>query len=135
MSVYISVELKRQVRERFANCCAFCHTAEDLTVAIFELEHILPRSAGGETVFQNLCLVCPTCNRYKSDLTYRHAPIVAMRHSERRGWANDCPRPTEYFGAWHLGLFHAPPQQPAIAAIAEAAQGFSTGWGTSSATF
>ncbi|MEQ8973314.1 MAG: HNH endonuclease [Coleofasciculus sp. C1-SOL-03] len=26
----------------------------------------MPRSAGGETVFDNLCLACPTCNRYKA---------------------------------------------------------------------
>jgi hypothetical protein len=67
MSVYVSVELRRQVSERFTDCCAYCHTAENLTVAIFEVEHILPRSAGGETAFENLCVACPTCNRYKSN--------------------------------------------------------------------
>jgi hypothetical protein len=52
VSVYIPVDLQRQLCDRFANCCAYCHTAEDLTVAIFEFEHITPRSAGGETVFR-----------------------------------------------------------------------------------
>ena len=42
-------------------------TAESLTVTTFEIEHIIPRSKGGETAFENLCLACPTCNRYKSD--------------------------------------------------------------------
>ncbi len=60
MKVYIPVELQRRVRERFANCCAYCRTAEVLTVAIFELEHIVSRSVGGATVFDNLCLSCPT---------------------------------------------------------------------------
>ena len=78
MSVYIPAELRRQVREHFGNRCAYCHTAEDLTVAMFELEHILPRSAGGETVFLNLCLACPTCNRYKSDLTAVKDPTTQM---------------------------------------------------------
>ena len=59
MKVYIAVELQRRVRGRFANCCAYCRTAEDLTVAIFEFEHIVPRSAGGETTFANLCMSCP----------------------------------------------------------------------------
>lgn len=69
MSAYVPAELRRQVREHFADCCAYCRTAETLSVAIFEIEHIAPRSAGGETVFENLCLACPTCNRYKSDRT------------------------------------------------------------------
>jgi hypothetical protein len=45
MSVYIPAELRRQVREQFANCCAYCHTAEELTVAVFEIDHILPIAA------------------------------------------------------------------------------------------
>lgn len=65
MSDYISVDLRRLVREQFSNRCAYCQTAEALSVAIFEIEHILPRAAGGETEIGNLCLSCPTCNRYK----------------------------------------------------------------------
>ncbi|BAZ03795.1 HNH endonuclease [Calothrix sp. NIES-3974] len=66
MSVYISVDLQRQIRAKFAACCAYCHTAEYLTVTNFEFEHITPLSSGGETVFENLCLSCPSCNRYKA---------------------------------------------------------------------
>lgn len=50
MSAYIPVELQRQIRARFANCCAYCRTVEALTVTTFEFEHITPRSAGGETI-------------------------------------------------------------------------------------
>ncbi len=66
MSHYVPVDLRRQVREQFKNCCAYCGTAESLTVAIFEVEHIVPRAKGGETTLTNLCLACPSCNRYKS---------------------------------------------------------------------
>ncbi|MEP0883713.1 hypothetical protein NDI49_19350 [Trichocoleus sp. ST-U3] len=48
MSAYIPVELQRQVRTHFRDCCAYCRTAESLTVAIFEFEHIIPRSVGAE---------------------------------------------------------------------------------------
>ena len=65
MSAYIPTRLRQQIRKHFANCCAYCHTQEDLTVAIFEIEHIVTLSAGGDTSFKNLCLSCPTCNRYK----------------------------------------------------------------------
>ncbi len=32
----------------------------------FEVDHIIPRSAAGRTRLDNLCLSCPTCNRYKA---------------------------------------------------------------------
>jgi HNH endonuclease len=66
VSAYISVELQRKIREKFADCCAYCRTAEFLTITTFEFEHIIPLSAGGETTFNNLCLSCPSCNRYKA---------------------------------------------------------------------
>jgi hypothetical protein len=90
MKVYISVELQRQVRERFANCCAYCRTAEALTVVTIEFEHIVPRAAGGATVFDNLCLSCPTCNRHKSDLGSAPDPLtqkdVALFHPQQQRW-------------------------------------------------
>jgi 5-methylcytosine-specific restriction endonuclease McrA len=65
VSVYIPVELKKEIRNYFADCCAYCRTAEALTVTTFEFEHIIPLSADGQTVFE-LCLACPSCNRYKA---------------------------------------------------------------------
>ncbi len=32
MSVYIPVELQRKIRAKFADFCAYCHTAKYLTV-------------------------------------------------------------------------------------------------------
>jgi hypothetical protein len=40
----------------FGDCCAYCRTAEHLTVVTFEYEHIVPRSAGGQTELENLCI-------------------------------------------------------------------------------
>lgn len=91
MSVYIPVELQRKVRTKFADCCAYCHTAEYLTVTTFEFEHIIPLSAGGETSFENLCLSCPTCNRYKAS---RQTAIdadtqqnVSLFHPQKQLWS------------------------------------------------
>ena len=90
MPVYIPVALRRQIRDQFANCCAYCQTAEHLTVAIFEIEHIVPFVAGGETVADNLCLACPTCNRYKATRlaaidpqTGESAPLF---HPQQQAW-------------------------------------------------
>lgn len=76
MSIYIPVDLQRQIRARFANCCGYCRTAEFLTITIFEFEHIIPLSAGGETIFENLCLSCPSCNRYKGSRQTAIDPIT-----------------------------------------------------------
>jgi hypothetical protein len=93
VSVYIPVDLQRRVRGHFANCCAYCRTAEALTVTVFEFEHIFPRSAGGETIFKNLCLACPSCNRYKASRQTAVDPItdweVALFHPHLQLWTNE----------------------------------------------
>ena len=76
MSAYISVDLQRQIRDKFSNCCAYCLTAEFLTATTFEFEHIIPRSNGGKTVFENLCLACPSYNRYKADKQNTLDPVT-----------------------------------------------------------
>ncbi len=92
MSAYIPVDLQRRIRTHFADCCAYCQSAESLTVAIFEFEHIVPRSVGGSTTFENLCLACPTCNRYKAhrqnaiDLVTNET--VGLFHPHQQTWAD-----------------------------------------------
>lgn len=90
MTVYVPVELQRRIRERFGNCCAYCRTAEHLTATTFEFEHITARSAGGSTTFENLCLSCPICNRYKSDQDSGFDPdtqaVTPLFHPQRHHW-------------------------------------------------
>jgi len=54
VSSYVSVKLRRRIRELFNDRCAYCQNAEALTGDIFEIEHIIPRSANGETVFESV---------------------------------------------------------------------------------
>lgn len=90
MSAYVSAELRRRIRAKFRDHCAYCRTPEALTVVIFEFEHILPRSLGGDTSVENLCLSCPTCNRYKSDRTFgvgdKQTRMTALFHPHRDAW-------------------------------------------------
>jgi hypothetical protein len=93
VSVYISADLRRQIRAQFANCCAYCRTAEALSVALFvEFEHIVPRSAGGTTTYENLCFACPSCNRWKSNRTTATDPntqqVVSLFHPQRDRWTD-----------------------------------------------
>lgn len=93
MSVYIPVELQRQIRNHFADCCAYCRTAESLTVTSFEFEHIIPLSAKGETISENLCLACPSCNRYKASRQTALDPItqeeVKLFHPHQQLWTEN----------------------------------------------
>jgi len=117
VSVYIPVALRRRLRAQFAHRCAYCQTAESLTVAIFEIEYIIPRGSGGETVLENLCLAYSTCNRYKAHRQTALAPllgqIVPLFHPQQQRWE-------EHF-AWSaeataiLGL--TPTGQATIAAL------------------
>jgi hypothetical protein len=95
VSAYISSSLQEQIRQRFAHCCAYCRTAERLTVTTFEFEHIVPVSAGGATSFNNLCLSCPSCNRYKATRQTALDPQtntqVALFHPQQQNWV-------EHFG-------------------------------------
>jgi CRISPR/Cas system Type II protein with McrA/HNH and RuvC-like nuclease domain len=56
----------------------------------FEFEHIAPRSRGGETTFENLCLACSSCNQLKGDQIEFADPIsghhVAVFHPQRQVW-------------------------------------------------
>jgi hypothetical protein len=90
MSAYISATLKRRVRERFNNRCAYCLTAEELTATQFEIEHIEPLATGGKSGFSNLCLSCPMCNRFKSDSSTAVDPsdgsAVPLFHPHLQQW-------------------------------------------------
>lgn len=92
VSVYIAIELQRQIRSHFAHCCAYCRTAESLTATTFEFEHIVPLSKSGTTSFENLCFACPSCNRFKAvrqtatDPTTQTA--VPLFHPQQQAWAD-----------------------------------------------
>lgn len=90
MSSYVPAALKRSVRIQFADRCAYCQTAEALTVTTFEIEHIVPLAEGGATELTNLCLSCPTCNRHKATHTTAIDPqtreSVPLFHPQQELW-------------------------------------------------
>lgn len=54
MTSYISVELRERVRNSAGGRCAYCQSREELMGVTFEIDHIIPQSAGGATSFDNL---------------------------------------------------------------------------------
>lgn len=60
---------RQLVVARAGGACEYCRLLEAATGVTFHIEHILPRSQGGETVMGNLALSCPGCNLAKAEKT------------------------------------------------------------------
>ncbi len=60
---------RQLVVARAGGACEYCRLLEAATGATFHIEHIVPRSLGGDTVMSNLALSCPGCNLAKADKT------------------------------------------------------------------
>lgn len=82
--------LRHLVRLRANGLCEYCLCPAELTSAPFHCEHIVPRSAGGETTLDNLAWACPSCNHHKhaktsaaDPRTNRHVPLF---HPRRQKW-------------------------------------------------
>ena len=58
--------LRGNVANRADWQCEYCHYPEHFSPSAFEVEHIVPRSAGGLTEINNLALACSHCNAHKA---------------------------------------------------------------------
>ncbi len=56
------------LRDRFE--CQYCGTGDDLT-----FDHVVPRSKGGQTTWENVCAACSTCNLTKGNKLPRDAEM------------------------------------------------------------
>ena len=65
------------LRDRFV--CQYCSADDDLT-----FDHIVPRSKGGQTTWENVVAACSPCNLRKGNLTPQQARIFRGRRRSRR---------------------------------------------------
>lgn len=66
---------KREVMRRDNFTCQYCgHHTHQLTI-----DHIIPRSQGGEHIWSNLVAACPTCNHRKGGRTLEQAQMRLLR--------------------------------------------------------
>jgi hypothetical protein len=61
-SRYISPQLRASVWQRCGGQCVECQSR-----SLLEYDHIIPISKGGATSYENLQILCRSCNRHKSD--------------------------------------------------------------------
>lgn len=65
----ISTFSKRNVFKRDRHTCQYCNgQGKELT-----LDHVLPRSKGGQTVWTNIVTACEPCNKKKANMTPEEA--------------------------------------------------------------
>ena len=84
-------KLREQVIQAANNRCEYCQTSQEMTMAQFHIDHITPRSAGGVTEFENLCLSCPFCNQFKRQQQFARDPKTGRRtrlfHPRQDDWS------------------------------------------------
>ncbi|WP_375495662.1 HNH endonuclease [uncultured Nostoc sp.] len=99
MSKYIPDILKNQISASDKGRCCYCLTTEANSGIPMTHDHIQPRSKGGETTFENLCLACRSCNEFKADSTEAIDPLTGettllfnprtQRWSDHFNWSSD----------------------------------------------
>lgn len=68
---------RRNVFVRDAYICQYCH--EKFPQSMLTLDHVIPRSRGGATVWENVATACKKCNIKKGDCTPREAHMFPKR--------------------------------------------------------
>ena len=72
---YKGVVLTRQnIYRRDRHSCVYCGKHENLT-----LDHVLPKSRGGASTWDNLVTACKTCNAKKGDYTPEEAKMPLQK--------------------------------------------------------
>src|SRR5215470_6084754 len=71
--------LRDAVVRRAGHRCEYCQLSAQLQVGGFELDHIMPRSRGGQTDMANMALACPHCNARKWAHVDGEDPVSGQR--------------------------------------------------------
>jgi hypothetical protein len=57
--------LEKLVRQRARHACEYCKMPDEVRPLRFEIEHVVSKQHGGETISANLAYACLHCNRHK----------------------------------------------------------------------
>jgi len=64
--------------------CQYCR--KDLTSREATLDHVIPRSQGGKTTWENIVCCCTHCNRRKGGHTPEQAGMRLIKKPEKPDW-------------------------------------------------
>ena len=77
---------RRNVLERDEHACQYC--GRKPAHAELSLDHVVPRSRGGQTAWENVVAACTRCNDRKGDHTPEEAGMKLLRVPRRPRWAS-----------------------------------------------
>jgi hypothetical protein len=90
VSQSIPAQLREQVARQSKYRCAYCHMQELIVGILLNVDHIVPRSLGGQSALDNLCLACWDCNLAKGARMNGVDPltgeVVWLFHPNRQAW-------------------------------------------------
>lgn len=85
-------DVRSAVVARAGACCEYCHLPKRGQVATFPIDHVTPRSSGGQTLLDNLALACPHCNAHKWAHTSATDPLsgasLPMFNPRTQSWSD-----------------------------------------------
>lgn len=67
MADRVTAKLRKSVAERSQGYCPDCYCPDCFSPQPFSVDYIFPKSLGGETILENLALICQGCNNHKYD--------------------------------------------------------------------
>ncbi len=86
----IKKDLEQKIRRQAKNRCGYCLNPQNLMPYKLEIEHLLAKALGGETVEDNLWLACRECNSHKAKKTKAVDPLtkksVKLFNPRRQVW-------------------------------------------------
>jgi len=90
VAVYLPAALRKQLLDADDHRCVYCGTPQANSGSPMVIDHILARSKGGDTVFENLCFACYRCNLYKGPhieaIDAVSGVIVPLFHPRKDRW-------------------------------------------------
>lgn len=87
----IKAAVRDRVRSQANYQCGYCRSLQKYVLGVLEIEHIIPKAAGGSDEEENLWLACRLCNSYKGIQTEAKDPIndrtVKLFNPRLQNWA------------------------------------------------
>ena len=74
----ISDSIRQQVRAEAGHRCEYCKTSSRLIGMPLTIDHVLPRSLGGDDARRNLAAACYRCNEFKGGKTHASDPATGL---------------------------------------------------------
>ncbi len=72
---------RKNILLRDRNCCPYCEVV--LTAAELTLDHVIPRSRGGTSTWENLVACCHNCNRRKGNQMLHELTDMKLKREPR----------------------------------------------------